>query len=86
MTFSDPLDSTQKYLNSGKDLVSRNNSGGIDGVMATVIMSFNMLKIAGLFDARMVIDAFDIVPELGIVPNMAAVAFKVTVVNGIKAN
>lgn len=53
--------------------------------MTFVVMLFNMVEIAGFFHSRLLVNRFEIVPQIGKVPNVAEVAFKVPVIDRVEA-
>ena len=64
---------------------SRHNAIGIDLCLTHVIVSLNVIEAAGFFNGWMLVQIFEIIPEIGIIHNSTEIAFEVTVINRIES-
>lgn len=62
----------------------RDNPGRVDHVMAPIIVSLDVIEVAGHCDARQLIKRLEIIEEVGIIRDATDVALEVPEVYGIK--
>ena len=61
-----------------------NHSGRVDGLMAFVVMPFNMLHIDCLSDAGLLVQIAQVFRKVGIIGNAPDITLKMTYVDRIK--
>ena len=62
------------------------NAGGINVIMRDVIMAFDVIKIDSVGDSLLLIQIFEVPKEMGIIHDTSNVAFKVSMIHGIKSD
>ena len=64
----------------------RHNARGINIIMRDVVVAFDMIEIDCTGNTFLLIEVFEISKQIGIIHNASKVAFKVSVVHGIKSD
>lgn len=64
----------------------RYDSGGIDRVVARVVVMLYVIDIAGWADFRVLVDVFDVIPQVGEIGERTQVALEMAVVDGVEAD
>src|SRR5699024_461575 len=65
---------------------ARHDTGGIDGVVAAVVMRLDLLDPHGIGDARLLIEITQIAGEIRVIDNAAKVALEVADIDGIETH
>jgi hypothetical protein len=61
-----------------------NNASWVDVGMTLVVMHLDVFKVTRFLDSWLLVEVFEIVPEVGIFVNMAQVALEVDVIHRVK--
>src|SRR5918995_1304202 len=69
-----------------QDRTLRHDAGGVDALVAPVVMLLYVVHIYGLSHTRLLIQVSQISPQVGIVHDAPQVALEVSVVNGVEAH
>src|ERR1700722_6049336 len=64
----------------------RDDAGWIDGRVAGVVVTLDLIEVDGLGDARDLVQLAQVVPEIWIVDDAPQIAFEVTVVDRFEAD